>query len=341
MFLALTFLSLELITTAALVQQSTMPNRACSILSRIQELDATRHASSYLGFVVHSQCVGQVHRDLVELLLEHSSSLFERRNGALHLSCKMNDKDEMTVAMETATQVLIDHKIIPKRHRDVYPLSIPGSHNKPIGGVMNRNAAPYFGITSVGVHLLCYEKEHAQQQNDVSLWMAQRSPNKTHFPSLWDPTVAGGQPAHSSLWDNLVKEAGEEAGIRPDQLHRQAKSVSCLSQMTSKPDGTCLKQSLYYCWELQVGTNNGNMPFEPRAVDGEVAQFELWNSATLLKEVQSKSSRLRPAMRLVVTDFLIRHGIITPDTTDEYAAIQSALHRERLVLWDEPPPDAA
>jgi isopentenyldiphosphate isomerase len=301
-------------TSKAQLVQSSMASRS-SILSRIQDLDATRHASSYVGFVVGSECVGQVHRDLVSLFLE-KLNCFQLQNEALHLK----PEDDRTAAMDTATQMLIDHKFIKKRHSDMYPVS-SGPGQPPLC-LLNRNAAPYFGITSVGVHLLCY-KNHPQ---DVSLWMAQRAANKAHFPSLWDPTVAGGQPANLSLWENVVKEAQEEAGVTRNQLEK-AQSVSCLSLMTSKVDGTCLKQSLYYCWELHVDDN-----FEPTAVDGEVAKFELWNAATLMEEVQS-GSRLRPAMRLVIADFLIRHGIITPDTEPDYSQIQAALHRDRLVLW--------
>jgi len=331
-FLASTCL-LKLFIPGAMLQQTMTNVRSSHVLSRIQELDATKHASSYLGFVIGNQCVGQVHCGLSKLLLEHAASCFQEKNdGTLHLS---SDKDP-TAAMEMATQVLIDHNVIPKRHNDMYPMSSSPTHNAV--GFINRNAAPYFGITSIGVHLLCYQKypqSQSQPQNDVALWMAQRAPTKAHFPSLWDPTVAGGQPANLSLWDNLVKEAGEEAGIHPEQL-THAHSVSCLSQMTSKPDGTCLKQSLYYCWELNVD----DTPLEPKAIDGEVAKFELWNSTTLLEEVQS-GSRLRPAMRLVITDFLIRHGIITPDAEPDYVAIQTALHRDRLVLWKEPKDNAA
>ena len=43
-------------------------------------------------------------------------------------------------------------------------------------------------------------------------------------------------------------------------------------------------------------------------------------------------------MILVITDFLIRHGIITPDNESDYSKIIAAIHRERLVLEYAPPP---
>ena len=68
-----------------------------------------------------------------------------------------------------------------------------------------------------------------------------------------------------------------------------------------------------------------------RPQDGEVQRFELWDTETLLHELK-EGDRLRPAMRLVVADFLIRHGIITPDNEPQLAEIQAAMHQERLTL---------
>ena len=318
---------------SAVVQVDAMSTRSSSILTRLQELDGSKHASSYVGFMINSHCVGQVHREMLPLLLSHQEKLFDlqktnddaRSRERLHLLPTPTDDDHqgLTAALDKATQLLIDNKIISRRHTDEYPVSTVEGTGKPTRLChINRNASPYFGITSVGVHLLCWKKNPT-----LGLWMAQRSSTKSHFPLLWDPTVAGGQPANLSLFDNMVKESHEEAGIHRDMLSKEdCHSVSCLSQMTSKPNGTCMKQSLYYCWELQVDAN-----FVPVANDNEVSKFELWDSQTLLEEVKF-GNRLRPAMRLVVTDFLIRHGIITPDNEPDYAKIQTALHRDRLIL---------
>ena len=144
-----------------------------------------------------------------------------------------------------------------------------------------------------------------------------------------------------------------------------------LSQMTARPDGSCLKQSLYFVWDLEVAEE-----WEPRAADGEVARFERWAMPRLEHEVLvcllaylltcllthsltyfflafyfhtsllacllahfprighevREGELLRPAMRLVMADFLIRHGAITPDNEPDYERIILAMHQERLVL---------
>ena len=55
-------------------------------------------------------------------------------------------------------------------------------------------------------------------------------------------------------------------------------------------------------WDLEVADD-----WLPRAADGEVERFERWSMQRLEHEVR-EGELLRPAMRLVMTDFLIRHG---------------------------------
>ncbi len=93
-----------------------------------------------------------------------------------------------------------------------------------------------------------------------------------------------------------------------------------------------MKPSLYYTWDMKVDRER----FVPIPVDGEVAAFELCSAKQLEYEVRH-GDRLRPAMILVVTDFLIRHGVITADNEPDYAQILSAMHRGRLLLEYKPP----
>ena len=247
--------------------------------------------------------------------------------------------DARSAPFERFTDLLLECKIISKRHTDMYPIT--DLRKTAAGGeilaTVNRNAAPFLGITSIGVHLLCYVRDDETNNNNnnnnnsnsnVSLWLAQRAADKSHNALRWDPTVAGGQPALMGFFDNVIKEAGEEAGIDPDLVAQTAVSTGCLSQMTCKRnDGTCMKQSLYYTWDMEVDRET----FVPWPADGEVAAFELCSAEQLEYEVRH-GDRLRPAMILVVADFLVRHGVITPDNEPDYAEILAAMHRERLVL---------
>ena len=250
----------------------------------------------------------------------HGPCFEEGPGGSLSLVDRTHPTEtHRTTAMRAATHHLIDNALIKKQHGDLFPIA--AAWNAEQLCVVDRNAAPYFGVTSVGVHLHCYCRTEAGLQ----LWVAQRALDKSTYPGLWDPTVAGGQPAHLGLRENMIKEAGEEAGIDAS-LAERAVSTGVLSQMTSKADGSCLKQSLYFVWELEVGAD-----WEPSAADGEVARFERWDMARLEREVR-EGDLLRPAMNLVMTDFLLRHGRITPDSEPDYEQLIAVMHQPRLVL---------
>ena len=324
-----------------------------SLLARLRATDAAAaHAGKYACFVVAGERVGQVQQSLVGLLLACSGPtgpVFEQLDAGLGLVQSAHPSAEhRSDAMAAATQHLIAHKLIKRCHGDLFPIA--PAWNAPALCVVDRNAAPFFGTTSVGVHLHCYVRS---SDAGLQVWMAQRAMDKSNFPGLWDPTVAGGQPVGLSLGENMCKEAAEEAGLAPAQASR-AHSAGVLSQMTAKPDGSCLKQSawlaheprlsahaplvaahtrrarraagLYFVWDLEVAED-----WSPRAADGEVERFERWSMQRVEHEVR-EGDCLRPAMRLVMADFLIRHGVITPDNEPDFERIVLAMHQERLVL---------
>ena len=302
------------------------------LLSRIQETDASHHAKAYRALAHADQCLGHVQEWLAQELgdmTDSSQPLFfpYKKENVLFINHHI---PSVTKAFRAVTDKLISSGKIPKRHGDEVVVAdrVVDGHGVCEKIVVDRNTAPFLGIPSIGVHLNCYVTDDEGQIG--GLWMAQRSSTKSTFPNCWDVTVAGGQPHSLSFAENLKKEAWEEAGVPPDVVASKAQAVSCLSQMTSKPDGSCLKHSLYYCWDLPVSND-----FEPRPVDGEVTQFELVSPEKLLEEVKG-GTKLRPAMRLVVTDFLMRHGVISPDNEPDYARIQAAMHRDPLVLWKSP-----
>ena len=296
-----------------------------SLLSRIRSTDASSHAHAYTRFLVGGQVCGQVQSSLLSLLLGcvgPHGPVFERADNGLSLVQATHPTFEMrSSAMAAATSQLIDAALIKKTHGDLYPIA--PAWNAPALCLIDRNAAPYFGVSSVGVHLHCYVRSPGD--GGLQLWVAQRAADKSTHPGLWDPTVAGGQPSGLSLKQNVVKEAGEEAGL-PPELAERATSTGMLSQMTAKADGSCLKQSLYFIWELEVPAD-----WTPTPADGEVQRFERWDMARLEAEAR-EGSRFRPAMVALMADFLLRHGLLTPDAEPEYEELLLALHRPRLVL---------
>ncbi len=256
-----------------------------------------------------------------------------------------------TAAFEHVTDHLLSSGITTRKHSDIYPIFSftemsnidkqgGDSQSNAITALahVNRSTAPYLGIDSVGVHLNCYvchnDGESGTQSSIKGIWLAKRAPTKLHFPNVWDTTVAGGQPANLSLFENIIKEAHEEAGV-PEEWIRKSSHASGtyfsdhthdpLTITTAKDDGTCMKRSIYYSFDLKVPHS-----WTPTPVDGEVSEFRLYSMQELEEELRFGES-VRPSMRAVLLDFMMRHNALQGD--DNVNDLRDAMRRERLVLW--------
>lgn len=267
--------------------------------------------------------------------------------------------ERRTAAFDCVTNHLISSGVISRKHSDLYPLfpvanqpamcNSSDDRNTSEGVVLahiNRNTAPYLGIDSVGVHLHCYVCQEGNGAgskavcNDSKgsqlegLWLAKRAMTKSHHAGYWDPTVAGGHPANMSLVDNIRKEAHEEAGVPAEWIGQHSSASGTLftdhthdplTITTAKPDGTCMKRSLYYSCDLCVPKD-----WTPTPVDGEVSEFKLYSMHELEEELRYGNS-VRPAMRAVLVDFMMRHGVLKGVESPE--DLRYAMRRERLMLW--------
>ncbi|MBK1650250.1 DUF4743 domain-containing protein [Rhabdochromatium marinum] len=174
--------------------------------------------------------------------------------------------------------------------------------------VIDRAYAPYFGTRAFGQHLNGY----VEGAEGLELWVARRAADRRHYPNRFDNTVAGGLPHDLDLSSNLRKECFEEAGL-PAAIADRARPVSAISYCRATRAG--LKPDLMYCYDLQLPPER-----IPRGTDGEVAAFERWPVARVLETVRD-TDEFKLNCNLVIIDFLIRHGLITPDDPDYFELI--------------------
>ena len=245
-----------------------------------------------------------------------------------------------TEAFEYVADYLILTGVIPRRHTDLYPIypfmdgEDRANDKTLLLAHINRNTAPYLGIDSVGVHLNCYVKEN----NRIGgVWLAKRASTKSHHFGYWDCTVAGGHPINLSLVDNIVKESQEEAGVPAEWiLHESSMDDDSdtlfsdnthdpLMITTAKSDGTCMKRSLYYSCDLQVPHS-----WRPTPVDGEVSEFRLFSMKDLEEELRY-GDIVRPSIRAVLLDFMIRHKELRGE--NNINLLSAAMRWGRLLLW--------
>ena len=75
-----------------------------------------------------------------------------------------------------------------------------------------------------------------------------------------------------------------------------------------------------FCYDLEVPAD-----FTPVNEDGEVDRIKLWPLKDVIASVRG-SFDIKSNCNLVVTEFLVRHGYITPKNELDYIAVVLGLH---------------
>ena len=207
--------------------------------------------------------------------------------------------EEASEAVGRAMAELRDLGVISGWRDELYPISA-GFHKEPLL-LLERAAVPFFGVQAYGVHVCAFVRDAG---GGLSMWVARRSLDKPTWPGMLDHLVAGGQPHGISPGDNVVKECMEEANLAED-LARHAIPAGAVSYEYLQDEG--LKRDVLFCYDLELPAS-----FEPSNNDGEVAEFMLWPIERVMRTI-AETDEFKPNCNLVIIDFLIRHGCITPD----------------------------
>ncbi|KAK0615453.1 Uncharacterized protein DIS24_g11798 [Lasiodiplodia hormozganensis] len=189
---------------------------------------------------------------------------------------------------------------------------------------IERAASPLFGVLVCSVNLTVYMRDPV---HGFRFWIPRRARSKQTYPGLLDNTVAGGLPANEKPMDALAREAAEEASLPADFVRKNAKAVGNVSYFLIRDaraggETGLLQPESQYVYDLELRESDA---IEPRPNDSEVEGFALLTTA----EVQAALARgeFKPNTALVMLDFFIRHGILTPENEPDYTEIVSRLHR--------------
>jgi len=106
---------------------------------------------------------------------------------------------------------------------------------------MERAACPHFGVRAWGVHMNGY----VRCDDALHMWVATRARDKPTYPGMLDNMVAGGQPHGIGLYDNMVKECAEEAGI-PFGIAARLRSVGAATRVMP-PTNACFPIVTKWC----------------------------------------------------------------------------------------------
>lgn len=221
------------------------------------------------------------------------------------------DFDRLSETMARVVDVLVAEGTIPKLRGEHYSV-LTRWGEEPLFK-LDRVAVPFFGIRSFGIHVNGF----VRRADGLHLWIGRRASDRIIAPGKLDNMIAGGQPHGLSLADNLLKEAEEEAGIDPD-FARRSVPVGVIGYLLEKESG--LKPDTLFVYDLECPEG-----FVPRNTDGEVERFDLMPVAEVARLIR-ETDDFKFNVNLVIIDFLIRHGWLTPDHPD-YVTLALGLRR--------------
>ena len=259
-----------------------------------------------------------------DFCIDHSTKTVQLLPAGSHedlaSSCNRALSDLITNAIQNDV-----FSIIHGKHSELYP--IVGA--KGLISV-ERFARSLFGITARGAHLTVYTR--TSSSNGIRVWVPKRSSTLFTYPSCLDTTVAGGVTTGEDPFTCVIREAAEEASLPEALVRARTRSCGVLSYIGLKDarggggggggrgEQGLVTPDLIYVFDLEV---DEDVLLEPR--DDEVEEFYLWDVGTVQQELAK--GRFKTNSAVVMIDFLMRHGFVTPANENDYVEIATRMHR--------------
>ena len=256
--------------------------------------------AAYRPLVIDGRTLGRVSHGVARRLAAFPE-VFVVREDAVALAPGLDDFESRSRAVAEVLGEMKARGEIPLWRGEDYPVVARWGAAPALK--IERAAVPLLGTRGFGVHL----NGLVQSARGLSMWVAKRAANKQTAPGKLDHLVAGGQPFGLGVRENLIKEAGEEAGV-PAELAARAVAVGAVSYRCERPEG--LRDDVLFCYDLELPEN-----FTPQNTDGEVESFALWPIAEVLARIRDTED-FKFNVNLVVLDLAIRRGLIAPDDPD-------------------------
>jgi len=221
------------------------------------------------------------------------------------------DADRVSAAVDEVVEALLAENKLPKWRNETFDVAARWGE-KPIFR-LDRGAVPFFGVRAYGVHLNGYIPDGG----GLKLWIGRRAPDKRVAPNKLDNIVAGGIGNGYGIYPTLVKEGEEEAAI-PAALIQRAMPVGAVSYRMETELG--IRDDVLFVYDLELPPD-----FTPRCNDGEIVEFRLMPTAEVVERVR-ETEDFKFNVNLVILDFALRHGLLTPDDP-EYLDVATGLYR--------------
>ena len=215
-----------------------------------------------------------------------------------------NDATSRSAAVAPVLARLRDRGVIDGWRDELFPVN--SRYGEPPALLVERAAASLLGIRAYGVHINGYVcLDETRPSTPTHLWVARRSATKPTFPNMLDHLVAGGLPANMDPGVCAIKECEEEASVPTALATENLRPVSIVTYNSDYRG--CCKRDVLFCYDLALPRD-----FAPRPNDGEVDSFSLTPMDEACRLV-AETKEFKPNVALVLVDFFVRHGIVTPE----------------------------
>ncbi len=280
-------------------------------MSYLEKVERCNHRdlTRFVPFIAADTQIGWLTRERAAALAAFAHE-FVPLAGGIALHPALATAKQRTAAVRAVAPALIATGLFPTFRDELY--AVRNRWSDPEILRMDRGFVPAFGVRAYGVHINGF----VRKRSGIHLWIGTRAKDRQIEPGKLDNMVAGGQPAGLSLAKNVIKECREEAHLGARRA-AQAKPVGVISYCCARDGG--LRTDTLFCYDLEMKATEVPRPSE------EIVKYELMPVAQVLKWVRT-TDRFKFNVNLVIIDFAVRHGLITPETEPHFETIVAGLH---------------
>lgn len=265
--------------------------------------------SGFAPFCIDGRVYGRIKKNIIDILAEQTPYYVREAEGVA-LRCDIEGFEARSEALQNTAR-LLQKRYGKTFYNEMYGI-VENWGDAPLAQI-DRAAVPWFGARAWGVHVNGF----VRRNGGLFLWIGKRSADRSSYAGQLDNMIGGGQPISLTLEQNLCKEAKEEAGV-DEALALTARPEGSISYTFERSDG--LRVDTLFVYDLELPSD-----FVPRNTDGEVESFVLMPAEEVAALIRD-TNRFKFNCNMVITDFMMRHGYVTPEDK-EYAALRQWLRK--------------
>ncbi|KAF8314335.1 NUDIX hydrolase domain-like protein [Cantharellus anzutake] len=268
--------------------------------------------------------IGWIRAPVFRTFLETGKAVFDVSESGVRFVSELDSFEKRNVALATLCEMwhrsgffsdIIGGRLWRNELYPIYYNPFKRRFNVDIAFVLERTCCTIFGLVTHGCHMTMY------LEGEQKIWVPTRAKTKQTWPGYLDNSAAGGIPYGLTPTEALVKECLEEASLEENFVREYVRAAGAISYFYQTSNGW-LQPEVQYVYDLVVPAGV-NAP-EPKPSDGEVEHFELLSIDHVLDRLGN--GLFKPNCALVLIDFFIRHGHITPELEPNFLEILTRIH---------------